>query len=50
MDSNDKLILDIKNLIKFYDGLGETNNQIENYLNKLHLELERLTNEQNNQE
>ena len=50
MESNDKLILDIKNLIKLYDGLGETNNQIENYLNKLHLELERLTNEQNNQE
>lgn len=47
MDSNEKLIFDIKNLIKFYEGLGQTNPQLATYVSKLHEELNKLTNEQN---
>ena len=28
MDENDKMITDIQNLIKFYEGLGESNPQL----------------------
>ncbi len=47
MDSNEKLIQDITNLIKFYEGLGQTNPQLEVYLNKLYDELNKLKNETN---
>jgi hypothetical protein len=47
MDGNEKLIEDIKNLIKFYEGLGQTNTQLATYVSKLHEELAKLTNEQN---
>lgn len=46
MDSNEKVIEDIKNLIKFYEGLGQTNHQLATYVSKLHEELAKLTNEQ----
>jgi len=44
MDTNERLINDIKKLIEFYEKLGETNPQITNYLNQLHKELDTLTN------
>jgi len=50
MDNNQKLIEDIKNLIKFYEGLGQTNPQLATYVGKLHEELAKLTNEQNKDE
>lgn len=49
MDSNERLIEDIKNLIKFYEGLSQTTPQLELYVKKLHQQLDELTNEQNNQ-
>jgi geranylgeranyl pyrophosphate synthase len=45
MDSNEKLIEDIKNLIKFYEGLGQTNHQLETYIKKLYQELDKLSEE-----
>lgn len=50
MHNNEKLIEDIKNLIKFYEGLGQTNPQLANYVGKLHEELAKLTNEQKKEE
>lgn len=44
MDTNERLINDIKKLIEFYERLGETNPQITNYVNQLHKELDVLTN------
>lgn len=46
MDSNERLIEDIRNLIKFYEGLGQTNPQLSVYISKLYEELDRLLNEQ----
>ena len=47
---NDKVIesqiQDIKNLIKFYEGLGESNPHLNVYVNKLHEQLNKLINEQ----
>jgi serine/threonine-protein kinase RIO1 len=50
MHSNEKLIEDIKNLIKFYEGIGQSNPQLETYINKLYQELDKLTQEENNKE
>lgn len=47
MDNKDKLIEDIKNLIKFYDGLGQINPQLAVYVARLHEELDKLTKEKN---
>ncbi len=44
MDANERLINDIKRLIEFYEKLDETNPQIKNYLNQLHIQLDELTN------
>lgn len=49
MDSNEKLIEDIKKLIKFYEGIPQTTPQLELYIRKLHQQLDELTNEENNQ-
>jgi hypothetical protein len=46
MNSNEKQIEDIRNLIKFYEGLGQTNPQLSVYISKLYEELDRLLNEQ----
>jgi serine/threonine-protein kinase RIO1 len=48
MHSNEKLIEDIKNLIKFYEGIGQSNPQLETYIKKLYQELDKLTQEENN--
>lgn len=50
MSDNEKLIEDIKNLIKFYEGIGQTNPQLATYVSKLHEELDKLTNEQKEEE
>lgn len=50
MNGNEKLIEDIKNLIKFYEGIGQTNPQLATYVSKLHEELDKLTNEQKEEE
>lgn len=50
MHNNEKLIEDIKNLIKFYGELGQTNPQLANYVGKLHEELAKLTNEEKEKE
>jgi hypothetical protein len=42
MDGNERLISDIEKLIKFYEGLKQTNPQLETYVKKLHSELEKL--------
>jgi hypothetical protein len=49
MDSNERLIEDIKKLIKFYEGIPQSTPQLELYVKKLHQQLDELTNEQNNQ-
>ena len=46
MNSNEKQIEDIRNLIKFYEGLGQNNPQLLVYISKLYEELDRLLNEQ----
>jgi hypothetical protein len=50
MGGDDKLIEDIKKLIIFYEGLGQTNPQLATYVSKLHEELDKLTNEQKEEE
>lgn len=50
MDENDKMITDIQNLIKFYEGLGESNPQLKVYVNRLHEELGKLILEKNNKD
>jgi hypothetical protein len=50
MDENDKMINDIQNLIKFYEGLGESNSQLKVYVNRLHEELDKLIQEKNNKD
>lgn len=45
MDNNEKMIQDIKNLIKFYEGIGASNPQLNNYISKLHQELDKLNQE-----
>ena len=47
MNSNEKLIADIKNLIKFYEGIGQSNPQLNTYIAKLYQELDKLTQEEN---
>ena len=47
MNSNEKLIEDIKNLIKFYEGIGQSNPQLNTYIAKLYQELDKLTQEEN---
>jgi hypothetical protein len=47
MSDNEKQIQDIINLIKFYEGLGQTNPQLSVYISKLHEELDRLLNDNN---
>ncbi len=47
MDSNEKLIQEITNLIKFYEGLGQTNPQLETYVKKLYEELNKLKTQTN---
>lgn len=42
MTGDDKLIHDIENLIKFYEGLSESNPQLKTYLNKLYQQLNDL--------
>jgi len=48
VDSNERLIEDIRNLIKFYEGLGQSNPQLIVYVAKLYEELDKLTNDKNN--
>lgn len=43
-EQNERLIKDIKNLISFYEKLGETNPKIEQYVSQLHIELDNLEN------
>jgi hypothetical protein len=49
MSGNERLIEDIKKLIKFYEGLSQTTPQLELYVKKLHQQLDELINEENNQ-
>lgn len=44
MTTDEKLILDIKNLIKFYEGIGQSNPQLDTYIKKLYKQLEELEN------
>ena len=48
MDSEDRLIEDIKNLIKFYEGIPQRTPQLDLYIKKLHQKLDELTNEEDN--
>jgi hypothetical protein len=50
VDSNDRLIEDIKKLIKFYEGIPQRTPQLELYIKKLHQQLDELTSEENNQQ
>jgi hypothetical protein len=47
MENNEKLIQDITNLIKFYEGIGQTNPQLETYVKKLYEELHKLKTQTN---
>jgi hypothetical protein len=44
MTTDEKLIIDIKNLIKFYEGIGQSNPQLDTYIKKLYKQLEELQN------
>jgi uncharacterized protein YqeY len=48
MASNDRLIEDIKKLIKFYEGIPQTTPQLDIYIKKLHQQLAELNNGENN--
>jgi len=44
MTTDEKLIIDIKNLIKFYEGIGQSNPQLDTYIKKLYKQLGELEN------
>jgi len=46
MHNNEKLIEDIRNLIKFYEGIGTSNPQLNTYVAKLYQELDKLIKEE----
>jgi hypothetical protein len=48
MGSNDRLIEDIKKLIKFYEGIPQTTPQLDIYIKKLHQQLAELNNKETN--
>jgi hypothetical protein len=48
MGGDDRLIEDIKKLIKFYEGIPQTTPQLEIYIKKLHQQLAELNNGENN--
>jgi len=47
MTTDEKLIFDIKNLIKFYEGIGQTNPQLKTYIKQLYKQLGELENKTN---